>query len=179
MVFIVSGILLDALANIPAFAWILEFHGGYFMTFINGYLPVIALLGLICILPVIFEFIALRYERRKTYSEIQSSMMERYFTFQLANVYITVTAGSLWKALADILDHPMGALQLLGGALPTMVGYFVALLVTKMMAGLPSKFLHCFDHPLIANKSAIKTYTYLLLVCLLVDVSFHCSLFDC
>ena len=80
-------------------------------------------------------------ERRKTFSDIQGSILRRYFYYQLPNIYITATAGSLWKSLADIIDHPGNVLQLLGQSLPTMVGYFVALLVTKILAGLPMIFL--------------------------------------
>ena len=121
--------------------WILTFHGGTLTSFVNGYLPVIFLLGLIVILPVIFELVAVRYERRKTFHDTQASMLSRYFYYQLANVYVSVTAGSIIKSLADILDHPSNILGLLGESLPTMVGYFVALLVTKIMAGLPMVFL--------------------------------------
>ena len=96
---------------------------------------------LISILPVIFEAVATRYERRKTFSDVQSSMLSRYFNYQIANVYVTVTAGSILKSLAEMIDHPSTILQLLGESLPTMVGYFVALLVTKIMAGLPMIFL--------------------------------------
>lgn len=81
------------------------------------------------------------YERRKTFSDIQGSLMRRYFYYQLANIYISVTAGSLWRSLADIIDRPSNVLRLLGQSLPTMVGYFVALLVTKILAGLPMIFL--------------------------------------
>lgn len=98
-------------------------------------IQVVALLGLILILPVIFEYLATKVERRKTHSDVQASMLTRYFYYQLANIYITVTAGSVLKSLGDILDHPSNILQLLGESLPTMVGYFVALLVTKIMAG--------------------------------------------
>lgn len=52
---------------------------------------------------------------------------------QLANIYITVTAGSLWMSLADILERPQNVLELLGRSLPTVVGYFVALLVRLMI----------------------------------------------
>lgn len=75
--------------------WILTYQGGALTAFVNGYLPVLALLGLILILPVLFEWIAVTYERRKTFSEIQGSILRRYFYYQLANVYITATAGSL------------------------------------------------------------------------------------
>lgn len=68
-------------------------------------------------------------------------MLGRYFYYQLANVYISATAGSLLKSLANILDHPTSILDELGDSLPTMAGYFVALLVTKILAGLPMIFL--------------------------------------
>lgn len=68
-------------------------------------------------------------------------MLARYFNYQIANVYVSVTAGSILKSLAEMLDHPSSILELLGESLPTMVGYFVALLVTKIMAGLPLIFL--------------------------------------
>lgn len=128
-------------AQIPGMEWILTFQGGAMTSFINGYLPVLALLGIILILPVLFEWVAVTYERRKTFTDIQGSLLRRYFYYQLANIYVTVTAGSLWKSLGDIIDHPGNILELLGQSLPTMVGYFVALLVTKILAGLPMIFL--------------------------------------
>ena len=131
----------EYLAQLPGMGWMLTFHGGTLTNFVNGYLPVVALLTLVLILPVIFEFVARVYERRKTISDVQSSMLSRYFYYQLANIYVSVTAGSILKSLADIIDHPSNILQLLGESLPTMVGYFVALLVTKTMAGLPMVFL--------------------------------------
>lgn len=107
----------------------------------NGYLPVVALLTLILILPVIFENLALKFEHRKTFSDVQASMLTRYFYYQLANVYISATAGSLLQSLSDIIDRPSNLFQILGYSLPRMAGYFVALLVTKILAGLPMIFL--------------------------------------
>lgn len=131
----------DFIARIPGMEWILTAGGGSVSKFVNGYLPVVALLTLILILPLMFEVIARRYERRKTVSDVQASMLGRYFYYQVLNLYITVTAGSLWRSLADILNRPSSLLELLGSSLPSMVGYFVALLVTKILAGLPIVFL--------------------------------------
>ena len=131
----------EYIAQIPGMEWILTAGGGSVSQFMNGYLPVVALLCLIMILPVIFEVLARKYERRKTISDVQNSMLGRYFYFQVLNLYISVTAGSLWKSLAEILDRPSSLLTLLGESLPFMVGYFVALLVTKILAGLPMVFL--------------------------------------
>eukprot|EP00550_Attheya_septentrionalis_P009222 CAMPEP_0198291930 /NCGR_PEP_ID=MMETSP1449-20131203/9268_1 /TAXON_ID=420275 /ORGANISM="Attheya septentrionalis, Strain CCMP2084" /LENGTH=1076 /DNA_ID=CAMNT_0043990617 /DNA_START=67 /DNA_END=3297 /DNA_ORIENTATION=- len=131
----------ENVARIPGMDWIETFDGGNLYGFINGYLPVMALLTLILVLPFIFTWIASKYERRKTFSDIQESILGRYFYYQLANIYITVTAGSLWKSLADILDHPSNVLEILGRSLPTVVGYFIALLSTKILAGLPMVIL--------------------------------------
>jgi hypothetical protein len=65
----------------------------------------------------------------------------RYFYYQLANVYISSTAGSLLKSMQDIVNRPASFVEELGNSLPTMAGYFVALLVTKILAGLPMIFL--------------------------------------
>jgi hypothetical protein len=117
--------------------WILEYDNGNLKGFINAYLPVVALLGLILILPIVFEWVGKSYEKRKTHSDIQRSIVGRYFYYQLANIYISVTAGSLWKSAADILARPSAGLEILGNALPTVVGYFIALIITKILGGLP------------------------------------------
>lgn len=64
-----------------------------------------------------------------------------YFYYQLANIYITVTAGALWTSLAEIIDHPQQLLLILGETLPKLAGYFISLLITKTLAGLPMVLL--------------------------------------
>lgn len=43
----------------------------------------------------------------------------------------------MWTALSTILDHPSSVFEILGRSLPTMVGFFVTLIMTKTLAGLP------------------------------------------
>jgi hypothetical protein len=50
---------------------------------VNGYLPVVLLLVIILILPHIFYGIALHYEDRKTESDVQASIIGRYFYYQV------------------------------------------------------------------------------------------------
>jgi hypothetical protein len=47
------------------------------MPLINGYLPVITLLGLILLLPIIFKWVAEAYEKRKTFSGVEDSIANR------------------------------------------------------------------------------------------------------
>ena len=104
----------ENVAMIPGLEWVGEIHGGTWDALINGYLPVITLLGLILLLPIIFEWVATSYEKRKTLSGVEDSIVGRYFYYQLANIYITVTAGAIWTSLADIIDHPQSLLESLG-----------------------------------------------------------------
>ena len=48
-----------------------------------------------------------------------------------------MTAGSIWLSASEIIDHPSAGLEILGNSLPTVVGYFISLLVTKILGGLP------------------------------------------
>ncbi|CAN0314103.1 unnamed protein product, partial [Ectocarpus fasciculatus] len=73
---------------------------------IAGYLPVVLLLLLMLLLPFLFQALAYRYERRKSHSEVQQSILTRYFTYQVANIYVTVASGSIISALQEILDDP-------------------------------------------------------------------------
>lgn len=48
-----------------------------------------------------------------------------------------MTAGSIWISISEILARPYAVLEILGNSLPAVVGYFITLIVTKMLAGLP------------------------------------------
>eukprot|EP00592_Proboscia_alata_P024003 CAMPEP_0194448308 /NCGR_PEP_ID=MMETSP0176-20130528/129494_1 /TAXON_ID=216777 /ORGANISM="Proboscia alata, Strain PI-D3" /LENGTH=971 /DNA_ID=CAMNT_0039275269 /DNA_START=42 /DNA_END=2958 /DNA_ORIENTATION=+ len=126
----------ESLSKIRGLQWVDDIVGDY-QILLDSYLPVLSLLGLIMLLPIVFEWVATNYEERKTHSDVQKSVMTRYFYFQLANIYVTVTAGSILDSLADILDHPTNALAIFGQSFPTVVGYFVTFIVTKTFAGLP------------------------------------------
>ena len=76
----------ENVALIPGLQWVETVHGGTFKSLINGYLPVVALLGLILLLPLIFNWVATSYEKRKTLSGVQNSIVGRYFYYQLANI---------------------------------------------------------------------------------------------
>ena len=92
-------------------AWISTLHGGAIAGFVNGYLPVVLLLTIITILPLVFHTVALHYEDRKTRSDIQKSIIGRFFYYQLANIYISVTAGSILESLGEIVEHPSSILR--------------------------------------------------------------------
>ena len=116
-------------------------EGGYMYTLLGGYLPVLALLGLLNILPILFRYLSEKYEGVKRHSEVDLTVMSRLFLYQMANIFITITAGSIFDALHDIINDPTSILALLGSSLPTVSTYFGSLLVTKAFTGLPIELL--------------------------------------
>ena len=75
---------IDYMSGIPGFQWIDAFNvNPKFSSFVNGYLPVVTLLTIISVLPVIFEKVAYSFENRKTKSDVQDSMLGRYFYYQV------------------------------------------------------------------------------------------------
>jgi hypothetical protein len=127
----------DQIATVPGMGWLATLDGGHVAVFVNGYLPVVLLLTIIMVLPHIFYAVALHYEDRKTRSDVQKSIIGRYFYYQLANIYITVTAGSILDSLNEIIEHPTNILAILGKSLPNVVGYFATFIMTKLLVGLP------------------------------------------
>ncbi|CAM9858982.1 unnamed protein product, partial [Ectocarpus sp. 13 AM-2016] len=109
---------------------------------IAGYLPVVLLLLLMMLLPFLFQqALAYRYERRKSHSEVQQTILTRYFTYQVANIYVTVASGSIISALQEILDDPTAVLNILGETFPAVAVYFLDVIVVKLFVGLPFELL--------------------------------------
>ncbi len=75
---------IPSLAKMPGLAWILDDDQENIRTLINSYLPVVALLTIILILPYIFEAVAIYYEHRKTLSDVNRTTVSRYFYYQVS-----------------------------------------------------------------------------------------------
>ena len=118
----------------------------------NSYLAVAILLILLTLLPLIFDTISRYYERLKTESEIQNSIMVRYYYYQLANIYVTVTAGSILDSLAHVLNHPESALRILGESLPKVSVYFASIIILMSFTSVMLELLRVW--PMICYYSA-------------------------
>ena len=72
-----------------------------------------------------------------SFSENQFRSFDRYFTFQVINVFLVTTiAGSVIDCLKDIYDDPKSAFSLLGGSLPKMGAFFTNYVIMKAFTGL-------------------------------------------
>jgi hypothetical protein len=107
----------------------------------NYYLAVCILLSFLTAIPLLFDFIARSYECVKTESEIQNSIMTRYYYYQLANIYITVTAGTIFNSISKVIQNPENILSILGESLPGVSVYFASIVIVMSFACVMFEFI--------------------------------------
>ena len=112
----------------------------------ESFFSVIILLGFLLILPFIFDFIARYYEGMKLESEIQNSIMTRYFYYQLVNIYVTVclTDVPIHGLLFAFLKSPQLFFTLMGQTVPAVSIYFCSLLIVKICVAVPMEMCRPF-----------------------------------
>jgi hypothetical protein len=139
---------ISAISNLESISRVIPSLQNYSNTelyqFANNYLAIGLLLILLAILPFIFDFIARNYEGLKTESEIQNSIMTRYFYYQLANVYVSVGLGSVASSLHEVLANPASILSILGSSLPSFSIFFANLVIIKTFTAVPVEMLRVF-----------------------------------
>lgn len=139
---------ISAISNLESISRVIpslqEYSNTELYQFANNYLAIGLLLILLAILPFIFDFIARSYEGLKTESEIQNSIMTRYFYYQLANVYVSVGLGSVATSLHEILSNPANILSILGSSVPSFSIFFANLVVIKTFTAVPIEMLRIF-----------------------------------
>ncbi len=111
--------------------------GSILYNVLSSYLPVMALLGLMLLLPVLFRVSNFYYEGVKLSSAIEQSILTRYFFFSFVNIFVTVSSGSVFSALGDILESPRQLLDILGHTFPNISFYMINLIATQAFIGLP------------------------------------------
>jgi hypothetical protein len=89
-----------------------------FYSLVTLYLPVLALLLLLEVLPALLYQLARCYEGMKSRSSTHLLTMRRYWRFQLATIFVAVLSGSISDSLKSILEQPASILWQLGQSLP-------------------------------------------------------------
>lgn len=132
---------LEFISNIYFLTFLQKYNNTTVYIFLNNYLALLILLILLTILPFIFDIIARNYEGLKLESEIQNTIMNRYFYYQLANVFVSLGLGSIINKLHDILNNPYSIFTILGQSLPSFSQYFMNLLIIKTFTAVPVEML--------------------------------------
>lgn len=101
------------------------------------YLPVLMLMLLLTVLPYVFQHMAERFEKHKVKSQIHRIVLNRYFGYLMATLYVTVLSGSVMDSLEQILEHPASTLDLLRKTVPGGAAYFITFVLARTGISLP------------------------------------------
>eukprot|EP01038_Epipyxis_sp_PR26KG_P012944 gene12944-17354_t len=103
----------------------------------------VVMLVFLLLLPWVFDFLARYYEGLKLESEIQNSIMTRYFYYQLVNIYVTVgfSGSDMWSQIIATLNKPKTLIDMVGGRVPIVSLFFVNLLIVKILAAIPLEMI--------------------------------------
>jgi hypothetical protein len=137
---------LNEVDNLPGLKWLKRYTSAdddeyteqsTLYVFLTTQLPVLLQVGLMALLPVLFTAVNQFYERSKSYSEVQSSVLNRYYGFQLIQIYVTLLTGSLADRLKQLVQQPGCVFVFLGSSVPDMATTFAQLIFIKALSGLP------------------------------------------
>ncbi len=107
-----------------------------FFTSLIALIQPACLLGIMQLLPPLFNILGM-FEGCISFSMNQFRGFDRYFMFQVINVFlVTTVSGSVIDSIAAIIQDPPQAFSLLGSSLPKMGGYFTIYIVAKAFIGL-------------------------------------------
>jgi len=115
----------------------LSSHMPAFYNLLTQYLPVLALMALIILLPYALRFLSVRFEMRKTKTEISRVVMQRNFFFQFFSLWLTVFTGSLWETFRQIIEQPGCSAEILGKSVPGVSFYFLSFVIARIGTSLP------------------------------------------
>lgn len=85
---------------------------------VGSVLPVATLIAVINLLPLIFQALAKFYERRKSISSIDISIVDRFFRFQAINIYVSIFASALLLQLKEAWKNPYAFIVTIGSKTP-------------------------------------------------------------
>ena len=92
-------------------------------------LPVVFLLSILNLLPLIFQVIGRFYERLKSHSEVDLSVVDRFFRFQFINVYAAIVSSAILSDVNAAWKSPLTFVTRLGFDTPEAAFYFAKLIV--------------------------------------------------
>eukprot|EP00047_Mylnosiga_fluctuans_P021995 m.111903 g.111903 ORF g.111903 m.111903 type:complete len:645 (-) comp9099_c0_seq3:778-2712(-) len=165
--FVASLTTLEALsASLPFLEPIVNANA-VFKAFLQGFLPTLALLIFMALLPTILTAFS-SAQGLPSISEINFSMMTKYYWFQVVNVFfVSLIAGSAFNAISDIISSPFSVFSLLSEAIPKTGAFFVNYIMlqafgshTGDLARLVPLILHKIKWKLLAKSEAEKAATW-------------------
>mmetsp|Transcript_14481 Transcript_14481/g.34193 ORF Transcript_14481/g.34193 Transcript_14481/m.34193 type:complete len:922 (-) Transcript_14481:189-2954(-) len=117
--------------------WVHDFSTSSIGERVVGYLPVLALMLLLILLPYGLQVVCDRIEGQKRKSNLQRQVLFRNLGFQIATLWCTVFSATISRTLTEIAEKPACLPKVLGKALPGQAAYFVTFIIAKIGTSLP------------------------------------------
>ncbi|KAJ1914351.1 phosphate metabolism protein 7 [Tieghemiomyces parasiticus] len=125
---------LSTLASIDAFKGLNDLPPVVFGV-IQGILPALAVAILMMILPMVLRLLS-RFEGTVLKSDVELSLVHRYFFFLVVNVFLVSTlAGGITSAIGAILDNPQQIAYILAQELPKVNVFFLSYIMLQGLSG--------------------------------------------
>lgn len=107
----------------------------YIKTILEAYLPQIALIVFLALLPTLLMFLS-KAEGIPSQSHAVRAASGKYFYFIVFNVFIVYTLGqTLFSSLTTIINHPSEIVNMLGKSLPGSATFFLTFVALKFFVG--------------------------------------------
>lgn len=108
------------------------------LLFVEGYLPSLALMLLMLILPIILKALC-RWQGIESHSWIEKSLLEKYFLFQIFNFFvINALASSFLTILLHLQElSPSDLLGYLSRGIPAVAPFFINFIMLRSLTGFP------------------------------------------
>jgi hypothetical protein len=103
---------------------------------LSGYLPVIAMIVLMAIIPIVLNLAATKFIRVKSKQAADMYTFLWHFGFQAANLWLVLLGGSLFNQLDAFIDKPEDSIKLIAAAVPGAAQFFTNLIITQTFGGL-------------------------------------------
>lgn len=133
----------DKLTSIPAFSWLsfIEKMPAVIRGVVTGLLPVILLAVVMALLPMFLRYMA-KTAGAVTLSQVELSVQNYYFAFQIVNVFLSTTLGSSASAAAGVIaQNPSGITSLLASSIPKASNFYLCYFILQGLAVVSSKLL--------------------------------------
>eukprot|EP00053_Salpingoeca_punica_P016854 m.160744 g.160744 ORF g.160744 m.160744 type:complete len:699 (+) comp17056_c2_seq5:91-2187(+) len=112
--------------------------------FLEGFLPTLALLVFMMLLPAIMCYFA-KHEGRPDKVSINLAAVSKMYNFQIINVFfVSIIAGSVFDAISNIIDSPTSIITLLGESIPRTGIFFTNYVMLQAISSVPMSVLKFF-----------------------------------
>eukprot|EP00277_Geminigera_cryophila_P037066 CAMPEP_0173107620 /NCGR_PEP_ID=MMETSP1102-20130122/41959_1 /TAXON_ID=49646 /ORGANISM="Geminigera sp., Strain Caron Lab Isolate" /LENGTH=140 /DNA_ID=CAMNT_0014005391 /DNA_START=219 /DNA_END=637 /DNA_ORIENTATION=+ len=108
-----------------------------FMAILQGVLPSLALAVFMSVLPILLMYLA-KIEGIDAFSLVSESVLDRFFWFQIVNVFFGVTFSTgTFSVLQELIERPASLSQILGESVPAASTFFVNYVCLQALAVFP------------------------------------------